>query len=127
MEVEADILNAIPQYDLLRELESPLSIEEIRIGIAQLKNNRAPGQDGIRSEIYKALMYESLSNQRGKKLYHRTSATPQSSTSFRKETRQISETTGVEPYLRGGGVNFILTRVLANRLLPIIEKILPEA
>lgn len=65
-EVDPSVLNAIPQYQPFRLLESSLSMEETRKGIAQLKNKETSGKYGIASEMYKALMDEDLDQLKSK-------------------------------------------------------------
>ncbi len=53
--VDPTILSNDHQCPVLPELDSPITFAEVNAAINKLKNGKAPGLNGIQTEVYKAM------------------------------------------------------------------------
>lgn len=130
--VDLEVINLIPQYNIAEHLSAPLTVEEISVALSQLKNNKAAGSDGIPAEILKSASSEII---------------PYLKTLFdliweqEHVPQDFQDALIVNIYKKKGDVtdcgNYrgisllvvagkVLARALANRLLPHIDKLLPN-
>ncbi len=58
--VDQSALDQIPQNRTIEQLDVPPSIEEVQKAIKQMSAGKAPGKDGIPTEVYKALNGKAL-------------------------------------------------------------------
>lgn len=127
-----DTLNQIPQMPIREDLAVPPTITEVAKSIRSLRNNKAAGSDGISSEILK---------EGGPQLWHHIHQLllkvwekeelpselrdAQIVTIFKKgDKAECGNYRGISLLSTTGKV---LTRILANRLLPLSEELLPES
>nr|XP_014354063.1 PREDICTED: RNA-directed DNA polymerase from mobile element jockey-like [Latimeria chalumnae] len=130
--VTDDTIESIPQYPVREALASPPTFEEVCEAIRQMKNNKAPGPDGIPAEVFK-VGGETMTN----KLYTlllkiwNTEEIPADLrnaniiTIFKKGDKSVCGNYRGIALLSTAGK--ILARILLNRLLPLAEEILPES
>jgi hypothetical protein len=62
--VSQSALDEIPQQPPIEELDATPTLEEVQMAIKQMSCSKAPGKDGIPSEVYKALSEE------GQQVFH---------------------------------------------------------
>lgn len=131
-EVDDSVFNIIPKYSTAEDIDAKITSEEIQVAIRQLKNNKASGCDHIPGEIYKALSGELL--QHLEKLFNLIWDKGYAPQDFRDATitnifknkgspSECGNYRGISLLAVGGK---ILTKIMSNRLLPLLEKILPD-
>ena len=129
---EPDIADHIPQSPIKEDMGEPPTLTEVHNAIRNLRNNKAAGPDGIPAEILK---------EGGPKLWHHIHnllikvwereelpselRDAQIVTIFKKgDKAECGNYRGISLLSTTGK---ILARVLANRLLPLSEEVLPES
>ena len=50
---DQSVIEELPQMPVVSEMDVPPTLEEVRTSIGSLKNDKAPGPDGLPSEIFK--------------------------------------------------------------------------
>ena len=128
-----EALNIIPQYNSLDVLDIPITEQEIKDSIKQLKNNKSAGCDAIPAEIYKCASKELIGHLKALfDVIWESGEVPQdfcnaNIVNIFKNKGSASDCgnyRGISLLAIGGK---ILAKIMSNRLHPHIEKILPES
>lgn len=130
--VDYEVINLIPQYPTYHELGNPITEEEIVKALAQMKNNKAVGIDGIVAEILKTLDSEitphlkSLFNliwEREELPHDFGDAITVNIYKNKGDAADCGSYRGISLLAVTGKV---FTRIMANRLTPYSDRILPR-
>ncbi|KAL2090150.1 hypothetical protein ACEWY4_014838 [Coilia grayii] len=130
--VELETINQIPQRPIMEHLDDPPTESEVLDAIRRLNNNKASGPDGIPAEILK---------QGGPKLLSHIHSLLAKIWEKEKIPAELRDALIITIFKKGDkadcgnyrGISLlsstgkVLARILANRLLPLSEEILPES
>ena len=117
--VNLQAVNKIPQYPVREELALYPTSDEIRMATLQLKNNKAPEQDGLPIEILFKQIWDSERSPADFKhslivnIYKR-----------KGDRTDCTNYRGISLLCAAGK---ILAKVISNRLQPALESILPKS
>ncbi|KAK7865974.1 hypothetical protein R5R35_009402 [Gryllus longicercus] len=131
--VNQQVIDQIPQYPVCEHLAIHPTTEEITKALAKIKNNKAPGPDGIPIEIYKyggASLLSCLTEifqriwQQGKSPSDFKNALTVNIYKKKGDRADCTNYRGISLLCTAGK---ILTRVISDRLQPLLERIFPES
>ena len=131
--MDPETINLIPQYPIITGLDDPITIGEVTTSIGQLKNNKSPGCDEIPAEILKVLSGDIAAHMTS--CFNEIWDTHMVPQDFQKaiivnlfknkgDSADCNNYTGISLLSVAGKV---LSRIMVNRLIPVLEKLLPDS
>lgn len=131
--INLEAIDLIPQYSENAILDQIPTIEEISKALKEMKNNKSAGNDGIPAEILKCLVPEIVPHL--KVLFDKIWSHEQVPQDFRDalivnifkkkgDPADCGNYRGISLLVVAGK---ILARVMSNRLLPYLDKLLPQS